>query len=575
MSIRILEIDLSKKNVQVIDRSDLSFYLGGIGLATKLFSEHADPGKDPLDPAQPVVLACGPLSTIFPMATKAVAVFRSPLTGGWGESYAGLRIALAMRLSGFMAIIIHGKADRPAYLTIGPNGVKFKDASALWGLPIDETGRILRKLAPGRGFRSCLRIGPAGEKKVTFANVNVDTYRHFGRLGLGAVFGAKMLKAMVIYGDSGESIADLKRYRRIYDRIYKAAVHTDIMEKYHGLGTSGNVTPLNALGALPTRNLQQSVFEHAQAISGEAFANDSLVRKVACSGCPVGCIHIGVRRRLFGHGYDYESAYLSYDHELIFALGSFLGMSDQERIYDLIEAVELAGFDAISAGVLLGWLTEAQEKGVISKEDLGVELAYDHVDGYLTVLQNLVQQPNELYRTLSLGTSRAAEKLGGGEYALTLGKNEIAGYHTGYANILGLSYGARHSHLDNAGYSIDQKAARFNYSEEQVVDELISEEKWRNVLNSLCICLFAREVYTRENILEALGSTGIEISGGQLDQVGEDVFRMKNELRLKLGFQPQGIHAADRFFETPALSKTLKRDVLARMSELYRSKAGL
>ena len=122
--------------------------------------------------------------------------------------------------------------------------------------------------------------------------------------------------------------------------------------------------------------------------------------------------------------------------------------------------------DAISAGVLLGWLTEAQEKGVISKEQLGAEVAFDHVDGYLKVLENLVRQPNDLYRLLARGTYQAAQSLGGREYALTLGKNEMAGYHTGYANILGLSFWARHSHLDNAGYSIDQKAARFNYSKE-------------------------------------------------------------------------------------------------------------
>ncbi|MCL6639261.1 MAG: aldehyde:ferredoxin oxidoreductase, partial [Firmicutes bacterium] len=414
-SVRVLEIDLTGQKVQVHNREDLAPFLGGIGLAAKLFTETVDYGKEPLDPAQPVVIAIGPLSTIFPMVTKAVAVFRSPLTGEWGESYAGMRIALAMRLSGYQAVVIRGRAGRPTYLTIGPNGIHFKNASALWGLPTDETGRILRRLAPGAGFRSCLRIGPAGEKQVAFANVNVDTYRHFGRLGLGAVFGSKMLKAAVIYGDRGEPVPDTRRYREVYDRIYQAAVNTDVMEKYHGLGTSGNVSVLNGLGALPTRNLSESAFDHAEEIAGEAFARDSLVRKVACSGCPVGCIHIGVRRRLFGPGHDYESAYLGYDHELIFALGSFLGMTARERIYDLIEAVELSGLDAISAGVLLGWLTEAQQKGVVSVEEVGVELAYDHAEGYLRVLENLVLQPNGLYRTLARGTYAAAETLGGRE----------------------------------------------------------------------------------------------------------------------------------------------------------------
>lgn len=571
----MLEIDLLEEKVRVLERPDLASSLGGIGLAARLFAEYLDYSKDALDPAQPVVLACGPLSTVFPMVTKAVAVFRSPLTGEWGESYAGMRIALALRMSGYQAVVLRGAARRPTYLTIGPNGVKFKDGSALWGLPTDETGRILRQLVPGRGFRSCLRIGPAGERQVAFANVNVDTYRHFGRLGLGAVFGAKLLKALVIYGDRSEPVPDVKRYREVYQRIYQTAVHTDVMEKYHGLGTSGNVTVLNGLGALPARNLRETSYEHAPTISGEAFARDSLVRKVACSGCPVGCIHIGVRRRLFAPGYDYESAYLSYDHELIFALGSLLGMSAQERIYDLIEAVELTGMDAISAGVLLGWLTEAQEKGLVSKEDLGAELSFDHVEGYLIVLENLVRQPSELYRCLARGATRAARDLGGQDYALTLGRHEMPGYHTGYANLLGLFFGARHSHLDNAGYSIDQKAARFHYSDELVIDELIAEEKWRNVLNSLCICLFAREVYTRENILDALACVGLERTGEDLDNLGEEIFRLKNEIRLRLGFQPEETNLARRFFETPALNRVLEQEAFARMAELYRARAGI
>jgi len=572
-TIRVLEIDLAEKKIIVQERDDLAPFWGGTGLATSLFAEYAAYDKDPLDPAQPIVLACGPLSAIFPMATKAVAVFRSPLTGEWGESHAGMRIAIAMRFCGFRAIIIRGKAERPVFLTIGPNKVDFQDGTPLWGLPTDETGRILRQISPGRGFRSCLRIGPAGEKQVAFANVNVDTYRHFGRLGLGAVFGAKLLKAMVIYGDSSEPIPDVKHYKEVYDSIYHLAVNTDIMEKYHGLGTSGNIAALSALGALPTENLRKNSFHRSSAISGEAFARDTLVRKVACTGCPVGCIHIGVRRKLFAPGHEYEAAYISYDYELIFALGSLLGITTQEQIYDLIEYVEMSGMDAITAGVLLAWLTEAYQKGIVTKEELGVEPVFNNETNYIKILEDIVNQPNTLYRLLSCGTSRAAQQLGGQEFALTLGNNEMAGYHTGYANLLGLSFGTRHSHLDNAGYSIDQKALRNNYSLEQIVREIIAEEKWRNVLNSLCVCLFAKEVYTKENICAALSCVGITMTGEDLDKLGEEIFYIKNQTRLKLGYNPNNINFADRFFETSALGQKLSRQTLNNMIAMYHSLA--
>lgn len=567
--IRVLDINLTEQKVETIRREDLAPFIGGIGIAAKLFAENVQQDKDPLHPDQPIILANGPLSTIFPVVTKVAAVFRSPLTGEWGESYAGMRLALAMRMSGFQAIIIRGKAKGPTYLTISHQGVKFKNAAALWGLTVSETGSILRKLETGRGHRSCIRIGPAGEKGVLFANVNVDTYRHFGRLGLGALFGAKNLKALVVYGEREESIEDFASYNKIYKKIYNQTVTTDIMEKYHGLGTAINVNGLNNLNGLPTKNLQQSSFEHAEAISGENFAKHSLVRKMACAGCPVGCIHIGLHRREFGPGHDYESKNLSYDHELIFALGSFLGMSSQEKIYKLIDIVEELGMDAITTGVLLGWITEACEKGILDIDQLGAQPKFDNTQGYLSIIKKIVQQPNDLYKTLALGTYVSARKYGGEEYALTLAKNEIAGYHTGYANILGQSLGARHSHLDNAGYSIDQKLKNKPLAEK--MEGLIKEEKWRNVLNCLTICLFAREIYQMDTVIAALNSIGISTTAEELEKLGNDIYQIKNSTRQKLGYNIENLEFPDRFFTTPSLSGLLNKEELLAMLEEYKN----
>lgn len=568
-SIKVLDINLTEERVETIRREDLAPFIGGIGIAARLFQELVHPDKDPLDPEQPVILACGPMSTIFPVVTKTVAVFRSPLTGEWGESYAGMRLALAMRMSGFQAIVIRGQAKKPTYLSIGDTGVRFKDATALWGLSVSETGSILRDLEPGRGQRSCIRIGPAGEKKVVFANVNVDTYRHFGRLGLGAVFGSKNLKAMVIHGQRDESIENFPKYNRVYKEIYTKAVTTDIMDKYHGLGTAINVNGLNNLGGLPTKNLQAGSFEHAGAISGEAFAEKSLVRKMACSGCPVGCIHIGIHRREFGPGYDYESKALSYDHELIFALGSFLGMSSQDKIYDLIDMVEELGLDAITSGVLLGWVTEAFQKGILSEEELGVRPEFDQPGPYVKILNNIILSPNELYRHLARGTFTAANRYGGQDFALTLAKTEIAGYHTGYANIVGQALGARHSHLDNAGYSVDQKLKDKTLSEQ--AEALVKEEKWRNVLNCLTICLFAREIYQMETVIDALDSIGITTTPEELTELGDNIFKIKNAVREKLGYNMVEIEFPERFLETPSLTGTLQKEKLQEMIAVYKN----
>jgi len=138
-----------------------------------------------------------PLNPLFPLASKAVAMFKSPHTGNLGESHCGGRVALALRLAGFGALVIQGRSEVPVYLAIHRGRVQFRDARALWGLSSSLTvGRVLREIEPGSGARTILRIGRAGERLVTYANVIAETYRHFGRRGLGAVFGSKKHSAI-------------------------------------------------------------------------------------------------------------------------------------------------------------------------------------------------------------------------------------------------------------------------------------------------------------------------------------------------------------------------------------------
>ncbi|MEW6726350.1 MAG: aldehyde ferredoxin oxidoreductase C-terminal domain-containing protein [Bacillota bacterium] len=561
----VLEVDLTAQHWKRTARGDLAAHLGGIGLASGLFLEELRASRD-VD--RTFVLAVGPLSTIFPLATKTAAVFRSPLTGEWGESYAGMRLAMALRFAGYDAVVVRGRSERPIYITISSAGVRFHNATALWGLSVEEAGRRLREWERGRGHRSTMRIGPAGEKGIAFAGVNVDTFRHFGRLGLGAVMGGQNLKAVVVIGEQSQPIPNAREYRKVYDDIYRRAVTTDVMRKYHDLGTAQNVLHLNELGALPTRNLRYGSFEHAEKISGEAFARETLIRKLSCAGCPVGCIHVGLYRREFAEGYEYESETLAYDFELIYALGSFLGLSRTADVYALIDRVEQYGLDAISSGVVMGWATEALARGIVSREELQTDLAFGEVKGYLEFLDRLVEQSNDLYRTLGRGLQYAVGRLGGEDFACLHGGLEMAGYHTGYGALLGHSLGARHSHLCNAGYALDQDP-ELSKRPEEMAGKLIAEEKWRNVLNSLCICLFARSIYDPPTVRAALNAVGIALEEADLQALGDCIFSLKLEAKRLLGFDWRGITFSKRFFETPTPQGRLSLDVVQKLYAQY------
>jgi aldehyde:ferredoxin oxidoreductase len=116
---RVLYIDLTKKNIKIEDRRDLfENYLGGTGVAIKLLEEECPKGADPLSTLNPIIFAVGPLTALYPSASKTVAMFKSPLTGNLGESHCGGRSAMAIKFAGYGAIVIKGSSDIPLYLAI-------------------------------------------------------------------------------------------------------------------------------------------------------------------------------------------------------------------------------------------------------------------------------------------------------------------------------------------------------------------------------------------------------------------------------------------------------------------------
>ena len=566
----VLYIDLGRKSFYVKNRSDLfDKWLGGVGVALQLYKEEAVKSANPFDPGNTIVFAVGPLTNLYPLASKVVAVFKSPLTGNYGESHAGGRSATAIRSAGYGAIVIKGVSDRPIYLVISDKGVQFKDAATLWGMRSTFTvGRVLREALPGAGLRTIMRIGRAGEKLVRYACVITETYRHFGRMGLGAVFGSKKLKALIIHGKSSIYMPKIKIYRDTYDEVYKLAVKSGLMKKYHELGTSMNVLSINALGALPTRNLSEAKFEGAEQISGEDLAAKKLGRRVACSHCPIACIHLATIREPYpDEPYFYKTTFVSYDYELLYSLGSMLGISDTSGLLKLIDEVEVGGLDAISTGVVLAWATEAYKKGLIKLGDSLVDLDWGKADAYREAVKLIIDQPNEFYKALAMGVDYASKIYGGSEFALSFGGNEMPGYHTGPAAHIGYLIGSRHSHLDAAGYSIDQKIK--NLSPQEIVDKLIEEESWRQILSSLVVCYFARGIYEPSIVKKALNALGYELDEERLKELGRRIYEDKQALKASEGFKPYELRFPERIFEVPTFHGSIDKNYMRAALEYY------
>jgi len=572
---QVLYIDLSRRSFVVKPRPELfAGSLGGSGASIRLLEEECAPGTDPLAPGNPIILAVGPLTGLYPLASKTVAMFKSPHTGNLGESHAGGRSAIAIRMAGYGAIVIRGASLSPVYVVVDGQQVHFRDARALWGTrSAYTTGSVLREREKGAGVRSIMRIGRAGEVGVSYASVISETYRHFGRLGMGAVFGSKKLKGLVISGQRSLPVADRKAYRNVYDEIYKAATDSPLMRKYHELGTAMNILPMNAMGALPTRNLQQGSFEGAQAISGETLAEEYLGRRLACAHCPVACIHLAAVRYPYPkEPYFYKTEMIGYDHEPIFAVGSMLGGTDVKGMFQLLDEAEVQGVDVMSLGVTLAWATEAFQRQLISTtETAGLALEWGNYPVYLTATERIIEPPNDFYRALARGAEHASSIYGGADFALTFGGNEMPGYHTGPGCHLGYLTGARHSHLDSAGYSLDQKAAVKGeaLTPEGVASELVEEERWRQVLTSLVICLFARNIYTPEVVLQTLATAGYAWSQDDLARLGAEVLKRKYDFKQREGFDLAALRIPQRILETPTPAGKIDETFMRQAIEAY------
>ena len=565
---RVLEVNAStgKSKLHRIDGRAIA--VGGSGLAALLFEQFGRVDLPWNEELQPFILAIGPLTGAFPLMSKTVAAFKSPYHDQYTESHAGGRSALALKFADLDALVITGRARKLSSIEIGSRSINIQDVSFMAGMDAYASGKLLRRMSRGgSGHRSILRIGQSGEIGSAMACINADTYRHFGRLGGGAVLGDKNIKGIIIQGDGSFQLPDTKEYRKLFAKVYEQVTATKMMQKYHSLGTPANLQALDDIKSLPWRNLQQtSDPEGIKGINGQRFADDALLRNGACSGCPVGCIHIGYVREKFSKDNRYLYRQVAYDYEPVFSCGTMLGVTNTFDVLNIMDVMEKVSLDSMSGGVALAWATEASEQGLISEKETLVPLAFGNPDGYRQAAHYLGTGANEFYRLLGQGTLKAAEVYGGEEFGCVLGQ-EMAGYATGELFFAAQSLGFRHSHLDTGGYSYDQKHDEKDVN--KAVSFLIDDEPGRCLLTSMVSCLFARSVYSEEVLGECLQAIGYPDVTDKLADAGERIRTHRWRLRFATGFSPEDVVLPKRFYKVKTWKGPVDADYLNSLRREY------
>ena len=563
---RTLVVDLAAGRGKVVKVDGRNTVVGGSGLAATLFNAYGQAERPWDDPQQPLIFAVGPLTGYFPLMSKTVCAFKSPYHDQYAESHAGGRSALALRFADLDALVITGKAPEPSCLSIGSRHLEVRQVPYLWGMDVAATGKYLRRMFTGSGHRSILRIGPAGESGMPMACINVDTYRHFGRLGGGGAMGIKNLKGIVIQGDAAFLLPENRNYPDLFQEVHRRVTRTDMMSKYHNFGTAINVALLNELKALPCRNLQQTHEPDIGGITGERFADETLLRNAACSGCPVGCIHIGFVREKYAAENQYLYRQVSYDHEPVFATGTMLGVDQTFKVLTLIDACEKEGLDVMSAGVALAWAAEAYEKGIITDQETLIPLKMGDADAFRQAIFNLGAGANDFYRILGQGTLKAAGHYGGADFACVLGQ-EMAGYATGEVFFVSQALGLRHSHLDTGGYAYDQKTEDRNV--ENAVAFLEKDEQDRVLLTAMVACLFSRSVYTDALLSECLHCLGYDKLADNIGPASRHIQKIRWRTRVATGFDPRTVHIPKRFSEVTTWKGPVDAVFLQALKDAY------
>jgi len=564
---RILVIDLASQEVKVEELSPslLRGYLGGVGLATRLLYQYLPPGSDPLSPDNPLVFATSALAgTIIPTANKHAVATKSPLTGLIGDSLSSSFWSLALKRTGFDAIVITGAAASPTHLFIDNDIVHFKKAEHLWGKGSPQTEDYIRSDI-GDNRVKVASIGPGGENLVRYACITNDSNRQAGRTGTGAVMGSKKLKAIALRGTTPIKVYNLEEVERISVDIIHKAEGPDT-EKYRVLGTPANILVLNRLSALPTRNFQQSSFEKAENVSGENLAEHYLAKVMACATCPVACGHIYTVAKGAYSGTQWEL-----DYESLFALGPLCGVDHIPSIIKAAELCDYYGIDTISTGSCIAWAMECFERGLLTREETqGVDLTFGNHAALVEVIQRIGERSG-IGNLLADGVSIASSQLGQNSehWAMHSKGLEFPGYDPRAMKTLALGFavGLRGAcHNRSPAYEIDMSGEVDRFKGERGRGSKVKEkEDFAAVLDSLIICKFIRrcfdDFYTEAAYLYTQ-ATGLDLTPSEMKAAGERINNIKKAFNIREGWKTGDDWLPPRLFSDPITEGEGKGTVL-------------
>ena len=547
---RILFVDLSKGELkdETPDEGMYRDFLGGYGIGARVIFDRQRPKIDPLGPEAHLGFVAGVLTgTPALFGSRYTVVAKSPLTATWGDANSGGDFGPYLKFSGYDAVFITGVSAEPVYLLVDDGKAELRKADRLWGKDTHETEALLQAEVGKQARIAC--IGPSAERLSLISCIVNNRWRAAGRSGLGAVMGAKRLKAIAVKGSQEVPVADkakLEAARRRHQRKLGGPV-----QMFRQFGTSGGTAALTQIGDTPVKNwagVAEVDFPNVAAISDQSVI--SLQRKkYGCWRCPVAC---GGIMNTGGHKPEYET---------LAAFGTMCLNDNLESIIKVNDICNRYGVDTISAGCTIAFAIECYENGLITSKDTeGIELRWGNHEAIVAMTERLVRREG-FGDVLADGVKVAAEKIGKGaeEFAIHIHGQEVPMHDPKrflyYAATYELdptparhtqgSYGLRPaSGPEYPAY--DRKSMAGRGEAHKMGSNLM------HVVNCAGLCMFGYTFMDMSAVTEFLSlATGWDYSLENVLKAGERVANMRQAFNVREGLRPGDFKTPNRVLGRP------------------------
>lgn len=518
---KVLMVDLTTGKMEVENPGEKMYrkYLGGNGLGMYYCMRDIPKGADPLGPENVLALTTGPLvGAPIIGASRMSANAKSPVTNGVGDAQAGGYWAPALKFSGYDAVVVKGKAEKPVYIYIKDGVAEIRDAGHIWGMTTKDYEKKLREEISKDVVVA--GIGPAGENLARFACIINERKHSCGRTGMGAVMGSKNLKCVAVEGKKAPYEFFDKEALQKFARIAGQKGKTDPgMTGMRAFGTNGGISSLNDSGMLPTKNFSEGFFEPTDEHLTSQHMNDTVSIGVErCYMCNIACKR-HVACNVAEHGVDVDPDYGGPEYETVASFGSYLLIDDMPTVCKLNEMCNAYGMDTISAGATIAFAMECYENGILTKDDLdGIELNFGNRKGSIELLDKIIHRQG-CGDLLAEGPTRAAKVIGKGsdKFDVSVKGNPHPAHMPQVKNNLAVHYAVNPYGSDHmsVGHDVGMLADAF--------EEIASARLWYNIglydpvpYNDLVPEKVAFNYYTqmRQMICDTIGGCMFVFTGG-------------------------------------------------------------